>query len=141
MAQDTRSKVLVTSRRDERHWLGDLPARVQLPPMPMRESLQLAGALAARHGHSMAGADWRSLLRYAAGNPLTITVLAGQAMREGLTTAEQVEGFVARLQAGEAQLGEGEDVALRRSRSLTASLGYGFAEAFSDVERAQLAVL
>ena len=39
----TRCKVLLTSRRDEHPWLGDLPARVQLPPMPMRESLQLAG--------------------------------------------------------------------------------------------------
>ena len=42
LAQRTRCKVLVTSRRDEHAWLGDLPARVQLPPMPMRESLQLA---------------------------------------------------------------------------------------------------
>jgi tetratricopeptide (TPR) repeat protein len=137
----TRCKVLITSRRDEHHWLGDLPARVQLPPMPMRESLQLAGALAARHGHSLGAADWRPLLRYAAGNPLTITVLTGQALREGLTTAEAIEGFVAALEAGEAQLEGGEDAALGRSRSLAASLSYGFAEAFTEAERAQVAVL
>ena len=96
----TRCKVLITSRRDEHHWLGDLPARVQLPAMPMQESLQLAAALAARHGHSLDNADWRPLLRYAAGNPLTITVLVGQALRAGLTTTEAIKGFVASLQAG-----------------------------------------
>ncbi len=88
----TRCKVLLTSRRDEHPWLGDLPARVQLPPMPMRESLQLAAALAARHGQSLGGADWRPLLRYAAGNPLTITVLVGQALRDNLTTTEADRG-------------------------------------------------
>ncbi|HEV3294709.1 MAG TPA: tetratricopeptide repeat protein, partial [Streptosporangiaceae bacterium] len=141
LAQDTRCKVLLTSRRDEYHWLGDLPARVQLPPMPLRESLQLAGALAARHGHTLAGADWRPLLRYAAGNPLTITVLVGQALRDNLTSSAQIEGFVAVLEAGEAALETEEDAALGRSRSLAASLSYGFAQAFTDAERAQLAVL
>jgi tetratricopeptide (TPR) repeat protein len=141
LAQHTRCKVLVTSRRDEHHWLGDLIARVQLPAMPMRESLQLAGALAARHGHSLATVDWRPLLRYAAGNPLAITVVAGQALREGLATTEAIEDFVARLQAGEAQPEPGEDAALGRTRSLAASLSYGFAQAFTDTERAQLAVL
>ena len=84
--------MLVASRRDEHTWLGDLPARVQLPPMPMRESLQLAVALAARHGQNLAGADWRPLLRYAAGNPLTITVLVGEALRDGLYTPVRLLG-------------------------------------------------
>jgi tetratricopeptide (TPR) repeat protein len=141
LAQRTRCKVLITSRRDERHWLGDLPVRVQLPPMPMRESLQLAGALAARHGQTLGTADWRPLLRYAAGNPLTITVAVGQALREGLAATEAIEGFVAALEAGEAQLEAGEDAVLGRSRSLAASLSYGFTGAFTDAERAQLAVL
>jgi tetratricopeptide (TPR) repeat protein len=141
LAQRTRCKVLVTSRRSEHHWLGDLPARVRLPAMPMRESLQLAGALAARQGHNWGTADWRPLLRYAAGNPLTITVLVGQALRADLATTEAIEGFVAALGAGEAQLEGGEDAALGRSRSLAASLSYGFARAFTDGERARLAVL
>jgi tetratricopeptide (TPR) repeat protein len=109
--------------------------------MPMRESLQLAGALAARHDRNFAGADWRPLLRYAAGNPLTITVLVGQALRGNLTTTEAIEAFVARLRAGEAQLEVEEDAALGRARSLAASLSYGFAQAFTTAERAQLAVL
>jgi tetratricopeptide (TPR) repeat protein len=141
LAQRTRCKVLLTSRRDEHRWLGDLPARVQLPPMPLRESLQLAGALAARHSDSLGTADWRPLLRYAAGNPLTITVVVGQALRGGLATTDAIAGFVAALQAGEAQLEEGEDAALGRSRSLAASLSYGFERAFTDAERARLAVL
>ena len=41
-----------------------LPARVRLPRMPIREAIQLAAALAARHGASLACADWRPLLRY-----------------------------------------------------------------------------
>ncbi len=48
---------------------------------------------------------------------------------------------MARLQAGEAQLEAGEDAALGRTRSLAASLSYGFAQAFTEAERAQLAVL
>ena len=141
LATKTRCKVLVTSRRDEQAWLGGLPARLALPPMPMRERLQLATALAKRHGQVPAGVDWRPLLRYTAGNPLTITVLTGQALREGLATTAQVEAFVDRLRAGEAELEPGEDAALGRTRSLAASLSYGFAHAFTDAERGQLAVL
>jgi tetratricopeptide (TPR) repeat protein len=141
LAQRTRCKVLLTSRHDEHNWLGGLPFRVQLPTMPIRESLQLAAALAARHGGSIAGADWRPLLRFAAGNPLTITVVTAQAVRGGLTTTEAIEGFVAQLQAGEAQLEAGEDAALGRTRSLAASLSYGFTQAFTETEQAQLAVL
>ena len=109
--------------------------------MPMRERLQLAHALAARHGHHDPGTDWRPLLRYAAGNPLTITVLVGQALRDHLTTTADIEAFVARIRAGEADLEAGEDAALGRARSLAASLSYGFTHAFTAAERAQLAVL
>ncbi len=141
LAQHTRCKVLLTSRRDEHAWLGNLPARVRLPRMPMREAIQLATALAARHGTSLATADWRPLLRYAAGNPLTITVLIGQALRENLASTTDIEAFVARLQGGEAGLEPGEDEALGRTRSLAASLSYGFARAFTKTERTRLAVL
>ena len=141
LAGQTRCKVLLTSRRGESAWLGDLPARVRLPAMPMRESLQLAAALAVRHGGALAGADWRPVLRYAAGNPLTITVLVGQALRESLVGTADIDRFVARLRAGEMQLEAGQDAALGRTRSLAASLNYGFARAFTDPERARLAVL
>jgi tetratricopeptide (TPR) repeat protein len=141
LAQQTRCKVLMTSRRDERDWLGALPARIALPPMPMRERLQLANALAAHHPGSDPGTDWRPLLRYAAGNPLTITVLVGQALRDHLTATGELEAFVGRLKAGEQDLEAGQDAALGRARSLAASLSYGFTHAFTEPERAQLAVL
>jgi tetratricopeptide (TPR) repeat protein len=141
LAQDTQCKVLLTSRRDEEAWLGWLPARIELPPMPMRERLQLAQTLAARQPGSDPDTDWRPLLRYAAGNPLTITVLVGQALRDHLATAEDLERFVARIRAGEADLEAGEDAVLGRGRSLAASLSYGFSHAFTETERAQLALL
>ena len=80
-------------------------------------------------------------MRYTAGNPLTITVLVSQALRDHLTTTEDLEGFVTRLHAGETGLEAGEDAALGRARSLAASLSYGFTHAFTEPERAQLAVL
>ena len=141
LAGKTQCKVLLTSRRDEHHWLGGLPARLGLPPMPMRERLQLAAALAERHGQVAAGVDWRPLLRFSAGNPLTITVLVGQALRDGLTSTAQIQAFVEQLRAGEAELEQEEEAALGRTRSLAASLSYGFTHAFTETERGQLAVL
>jgi hypothetical protein len=136
----TKAKVLVTSRRDERGWLGELPARVRLPAMPMGERVQLARALVAKQGHRLGGVeDWRPLLAYTQGNPLTVTVLVCQALRDRLRSRAQVEGFVARLQAGEQGLADDEREG--RTRSLGASLGYGFTHAFDQAERAQLALL
>jgi tetratricopeptide (TPR) repeat protein len=139
-ARDTQAKFLLTSRRDEREWLGDLPARVTLPRMPMQERVQLARALADKHRRRLIDVDdWRPLLEFTQGNPMTITVLVGQALRDGLKTKEQIEAFVGKLRAGEAVF---EDEASEgRSRSLGASLSYGFDNAFSEEERKQLALL
>lgn len=139
-ARGTKAKLLLTSRRDERSWLGDLPTRIAIPPMPLTESLQLARALAAKQGRRLSDVeDWRPLLTFAQGNPLTVTVLVGQALREGWTTKQKIEAFVACLRSGEAafpdEAGEG------RSRSLGASLAYGFEHAFSEEERKKLALL
>ena len=136
----TKAKVLLTSRRDERPWLGDLPTRIAVPPMPMTESLQLVRALAAKHGRRLTDVeDWRPLLKFAQGNPLTLTVLAGQALREGLKTKEQIGAFVTRLRSGEAAFPDEANEG--RSRSLGASLAYGFEQAFDEEERKKLALL
>jgi tetratricopeptide (TPR) repeat protein len=139
-ARETKAKFLLTSRRDEQAWLGGLPRRIPVPAMPMQERVQLARALAEKHGHRLTDvADWRPLLRFTQGNPLTITVLVGQALREGLKTADQINAFVDRLQAGEAAFED--ETSEGRSKSLGASLSYGFAQAFTEVERKQLALL
>ena len=143
LAARTRCKVLLTSRREERTWLGDLPARVALPPMPMLERLELAQAVArSQTGSAQAFlevADWRPLLAFTQGNPLTVTVLARQAIRDHRTTREQIEGFVRQLREGAAAVTD--DTTQGRDASLAASLDYGFTQAFTEAERAILALL
>ncbi len=139
-ARETRAKFLLTSRRDERAWLGDLPAPISIPPMPMQERVQLTRALAARHGRRLVDvSDWRPLLRFTDGNPLTITVVVGQALRDGIEKREQMESFVEKLRKGEVHLDD--DPEQGRSRSLGASLRYGFDNAFIEEERKILALL
>ncbi len=139
-ARDTKAKFLLTSRRDEQGWLGGLPARVPVPPMPFQERVQLARALAEKHGRRLTDVeDWRPLLELTQGNPLTLTVLVGQALRDGLTTKDQVAAYVDRLRKGEAAFKD--EAAEGRGKSLGASLRYGFESAFSGTERKQLALL
>jgi tetratricopeptide (TPR) repeat protein len=139
-ARDTKAKFLLASRRDERGWLGDLPARVAVPPMPFQERVQLARALAEKHRRRLTDVDdWRPLLEFTQGNPLTITVLVGQALRDGVKTKQQVAGFVDRLRKGEAAFKD--EASEGRTKSLAASLGYGFVNAFNESERKQLVLL
>ncbi|TAN55875.1 MAG: CHAT domain-containing protein, partial [Magnetospirillum sp.] len=136
----TQARILLTSRRDERGWLGELPARVAMPAMPPWERRALAGEIIRRHGKPAALVKLlEPLLRFSAGNPMAITVLVGQALRDRLATAEQVEAFVARLRQGEAAFTD--DVAQGRSRSLGASLAYGFQHCFDEVDNRRLALL
>jgi tetratricopeptide (TPR) repeat protein len=139
----TISKALLTSRRDERAWLGDLPARVMLPPMPMLERLELVRAIAARQADGdrvfLQVEDWRPLLEFTQGNPLTVIILTRQAIRGHHTTRKQIEGFIQRLRDGAASVTD--DDAQGRNASLTASLDYGFTRAFTEDERSILALL
>lgn len=138
--RETKAKVLLTSRRNEQPWLGELPTRITVPSMPMTESLQLVRALAAKHGRRITdGEDWRPLLSFAQGNPMTLTVVASQALREGLKTKQQIGAFVARLRAGEAAFPD--EASEGRSRSLGASLAYGFEQSFNEEERKKLSLL
>ncbi|MCP5120641.1 MAG: hypothetical protein GY953_58350, partial [bacterium] len=70
---------------------------------------------------------------------LTITVLVGQVLREGLTSRGQIKGFVENLKAGEADFEDEQEEG--RSKSLGASLSYGFETAFDETERRRLALL
>ena len=96
----TRARVLFTSRSDERSWLGNLPMRITIPPMPMRDSRQLAYALVARNRDTQVGttaANWFPLLHYAHGNPAKVITMVAQAQSEGITTSEQIAESVERL--------------------------------------------
>jgi tetratricopeptide (TPR) repeat protein len=143
LAASTQCKVLLTSRREEGGWLGDLPRRVSLPGMPMLECLALARGVAKRQPGGgelfLEVEDWRPLLEFSQGNPLTVIVLVREALREQLTSRDQIEGFVAGLRAGAARVVD--DAAQGRDKSLAASLSYGLDEAFTDNERAVLALL
>lgn len=139
-ARDTKGKFLLTSRRDERSWLGDLPTRLTLPPMPMQERMQLARALADKYRVPFTTVkDWQPLLDFTQGNPLTITVVVGQALREGTASQDQIAAFLSKLRAGETTFADEQTEG--RSKSLGASLSYGFTTAFTEDERRILALL
>lgn len=139
-ARTAGGKFLLTSRREERNWLGDLAFRVELIPMPMLERAELSRAIAASYGRKLIEVeDWIPLLKFSQGNPLTITALVGQAFREGLSTRAEVHSFVEKLRLGLAEVSDDEEQG--RSRSLAASLKYGFDNGFSVDEKASLALL
>ncbi|MEO7839436.1 MAG: CHAT domain-containing protein [Anaerolineales bacterium] len=136
----SKTKFLLNSRRDEREWLGDIPKRVTLPPMPMQERVRLTRALADKHGKRIADVkDWLPLLRFTQGNPMTITVIAGQALRDGISSAKQIEAYLNKLHNGETAFDD--EASEGRSKSLGASLSYGFEQGFSEDERKVLALL
>ena len=140
-ASATKAKFLLTSRRDEHEWLGEhFAARVQVPAMPMRERLQLSNALAERRGKRLrALPDLRLLLEFTAGNPLTILVTVGQALREGIATSDRLKRYVDQLRLGTQEFDDEQSEG--RSRSLGASLSYGFAHAFDEADLRHLAML
>lgn len=136
----TRARILLTSRRDERAWLGDIPYRIAMPRMRDSDAAALARSLAGDRIPRAAVADWQPLLDYCQGNPLTLRVLVGQAICAGLRGREQIERFVQAIRGGEQTI---EDVDERegRDRSLAASLDYGFRNAFREDELPVIALL
>ena len=104
-ARDTKAKLLLISRHDQQAWLGDLSARLQLPPLPLAERNLLVRAVAARHQVQLAGlGQTSSALRSIGGNPKTITSsfspppspldLTEKALRAGCTTNTELEKFI-----------------------------------------------
>lgn len=136
----TKAKILLTSRRTETRWLGDLPARVEIPPMPRSERWKLGKGIARKYGAELHDLKvWKSLLDFTQGNPLTITVVFRQAALLKLFLQEDVDKFTAELASGEAKFDDDQEQG--RSRSLSASLAYGFEKILSAEERQVLAVL
>lgn len=137
----TQGKILLTSRRDEVGWLGGLPYRVQMPRMSTSDAAKLARSLGSEGQitqHEIA--DWQSLLAYCNGNPLTLRVLVGQAIRMGLRGRRQIANFVADIRSGERAI-EDADEKQGRDKSLGASLDYGFRNTFAPDELPVIALL
>lgn len=136
----TKAKVLLTSRRDERAWLKNLPTRITMPPMPMWERRALTVELVRRHGGRPSLVELlEPLLEFSDGNPMTINVVIGQALRDKLSDKVEIDNYLDALRKGTVAFSD--DVSQGRSRSLGASLDYGFRAAFSDAERDRLALL
>lgn len=135
---ETRCKVLLTGRRTEEEWLGDIPCRIALPPMPMEERGELAIRIAAGHGLlSRELPPFAPLLKFSQGNPLTLSFLLSEALREGRRKPDEVRTFLADLRLGETDLPpEGGPTA-----ALLSSLRYGYDRAFGEEERRRLALL
>jgi len=91
----TKVKILFTSRRDEQKWLVGIPHRVEMPRMSSADAASLALRLGEEKNLARAEiADWQPLLDYCAGNPLTLRVLVGQAVRENRKKEDEIEEFV-----------------------------------------------
>jgi tetratricopeptide (TPR) repeat protein len=137
----TRAKILLTSRRDEQAWLGGIPYRIEMPRMRNSDAANLARSLGSEQRITRKEiADWQPLLDYCHGNPLTLRVIVGQAIRMGLRGKTQIGKFVEAIRSGE-QVIEDADEKQGRDKSLGASLDYGFRNAFKDGEQPVIALL
>jgi tetratricopeptide (TPR) repeat protein len=137
----TQAKILLTSRRDEGAWLGGIPYRIKMPRMSDSDAANLARSLGGEHQIARQDmADWQPLLDYCGGNPLTLRVIVGQAMRMGLRGKAQIENFVEAIRGGEQAI-QDVDAEQGRDKSLGASLDYGFRNAFQPDEQPLIALL
>jgi tetratricopeptide (TPR) repeat protein len=133
-------RFLLTSRGPETGTFGYLPARIELPPLRLSESVEFAQRMLDRIGRRSVGvAPLWPILDYCQGNPLTLSIaLATFFSRSATPTPLHVSRFVQDLHSGEADLED--DPTLGRGRSLTASLHSGF-EALNNQARRRLALL
>jgi hypothetical protein len=96
-ARDTRAKLLLISRHDQQAWLGDVPVRLQLPPLPDADCRLLVRAVAAGEQVQLAGlSPTAAALRTMGGNPETTIELTERALRAGHVTSAEFEAFVLR---------------------------------------------
>lgn len=127
-------KILLTSRRDEKKWLGGIPHRIAMPRMRNSDAARLAMRLGQERNIKRSEIHhWQPLLDYCAGNPLTLRVLVGQAVGLGLRGTKQIADFVESIRSGEQKI-EDVDENEGRDKSLGASLDYGFRNAFKPDE-------
>jgi CHAT domain len=97
--RDTKAKLILVSLREEQDWLADLPARIRLPAMEATECRQLAERIMIKQWSGDATYLHR-LCAISGGNPEKLIDLLHHVVRERLTTKEQLEGYIARLETG-----------------------------------------
>jgi len=137
----TQARILLTSRRTEKAWLGGIPHRVPMPRMSMADAACLALQIGEERQLDRSQiAQWQALLDYCAGNPLTLRIIAGQAVRMGLQDQGQIAAFIQAVRDGEQRI-EDTDEKQGRDKSLGASLDYGFRNAFNPDEQPIIALL
>jgi len=133
-------KFLLTSRDSQENWFRQAATGVRMPPLRLSECIDFAVCLARRLGSVLGDlADVQPILEYSQGNPLVLTVALRTFLYPRGPSTDSAELFVERLQAGEGLFDE--SVEQGRSRSLLASLEYGFNRAFNDTELRVLALL
>jgi hypothetical protein len=141
IAKATKARILLTSRREEQEWLGGIPHRVAMPRMKPSDAAGLARSLGTERKIAREEiADWQPLLDYCHGNPLTLRVIVGQAIKMKLSGRESIANFVEAIRNGEQAI-EDTDERQGRDKSLGASLDYGFRHAFKDDELPLIALL
>jgi len=137
----TKVKILLTSRRDEQKWLGGIPHRVQIPRMSSADAAGLVLRLGEAKKLTRSDiAKWQPLLDYCDGNPLTLRVLVGQAVKENRREEDEILKFVEAIRSGEKDI-QDENRSEGRDKSLGASLDYGFRNAFTEDELPIIALL
>jgi hypothetical protein len=139
-AHETQAKFLLVSRHEEKQWLHDLPVRFGIPPLPIRERLQLTRALMEQRGLRLKNVeDWHAVLEFSEGNPLAIRFLVEQALAENLRTRGEIDQFVARLRQSAPQSPQAGGTGLAEPMRVT--LRYIQHNAFNEGERKILALL
>jgi tetratricopeptide (TPR) repeat protein len=134
-------KFLLTARGTEESWLDQTTLRVGMPPLRGSEAIEFAARLVARSGQRAWNPEvlW-PILEFAAGNPLTLQVaLATFFAHSEDYGSDSVQLFAKRLRENPIVLNYGAGNS--RSRSLLASLRYGFDQSFSPDERRRLALV
>ena len=90
----TKAKLLLLSRQDQYAWLGNLPARLLLPDLPLIDRNLLVRAVAASQQVRLTGLSPASpALRSMGGNPKVLIDRTEEALRAGCASSTELERF------------------------------------------------
>ncbi len=140
LARETQAKFLLLSRPVSATWLGELHTTLELPPLPMRERLQLVRSVAEKSGYVLTDVDnWKPILEFSQGNPLALRGLAEQTLLQGLESGAQVRNLVERLKSGAKRFSE--NGASGVAPHLAATIDYLLDQSFRKPEQSIMALL